>query len=461
LKMSLRVLALGRVWLALVVCAGLVASCRGKSATTEDSETHFLSACTDTCSGGLTCICGVCTKPCTTQDSCGELSESAACEDSCAEASTKFCDVACAGDAECSRLGGGFVCNAGHCRPEAELSSGGTGSTGDTSNTGGAGHPSGVGGSAMSAGAGGSADTPARACKASPATSPSLPAPTELDPEVLARAAAVVGSCVPDDGVARIGEHIWGEHLGSPLFHHRLGAQLDCLANAACGCAAVEQCLGVTYGVAPEAGCTTQCDGDLLTGCEEGQRITVNCGYLGQSCDMSLNCVSEPARACEESEEPTCTAEGEVSYCSRGILRETPCQSFGFSCVNGECVGEGSACDDFADPAQLEIVGTGCSGDTLQACLGRHTTTLDCTTQGPGFGCRAAGGTFFCGLAADCVPPNDAGLPATPTSCDGTVLSFCNAGRLERVDCTSLGFSGCDLDTSVGHYGCTPGVTGQ
>lgn len=449
LKMRFRVLALGRVWLAIVVCAGSFASCRGKSATTEDNEAHFLDACSDTCSGGLTCICGVCTKSCTAQGSCGELSANASCEDSCAEASTKICDVACADDAECSRLGGGFVCNAGHCRQDAEVASGGTGNTGGT------------GGAAASAGAGGDAGSPLRACKARPAASPSLPDPTELDPEVLARAAAVVGSCIPDDGVARNAGHIWGEHLGSPLFHYRLGAQLDCLANAACGCAAVEQCLGVTYSVAPEAGCATQCDGDLLTGCEDGQRITVNCGYLGQSCDVSLNCVSEPARACDESEEPTCTAEGEVLYCSRGILRETPCQSLGFSCVNGECVGEGSACDDFPEAAELEIVGTSCSGDTLQACLGRHATTLDCTTQGPGFGCQALGGAFFCGLAADCVPPNEAGVPATPASCDGTVLSFCNAGRLEQVDCTSLGFSGCEIDTSIPHYGCTPGVTGR
>jgi hypothetical protein len=447
--MSWRVLAWGPVWLAIIVVLGHFAGCRGRSDTTEDSETHFLSQCTDTCSGGLTCICGVCTKPCTETDSCAEFSPSASCEDSCGEASTRICDMTCIGDGECASLGSGFVCNAGHCRQDAEVASGGAGNTG------------GAGGPATRGGSGGTANGPLLACKARPAAAPSLPGPTELDPDVLARAAAVVGSCIPDDGVARSGGHIWAEHLGAPLFHYRLGAQLDCLANAACGCAAVEQCLGVTYGVAPEAGCATQCDGDLLTGCEDGQQLTVNCGHLGQSCDTSLNCVSEPAQACDGTNGPTCTAEGEVLYCSRGILRKTPCQSLGFSCLNGECVGEGSACADSPDAAQLEIVGTGCSGDTLQACLGRHTTTLDCTTQGPGFGCQAAGGVFFCGLAADCTPPNESGLPATPASCDGSVLSFCNAGRLEHVDCTSLGFSGCEIDTSIPHYGCTPGVTGQ
>lgn len=314
-------------------------------------------------------------------------------------------------------------------------------------------------GATAGANAGGASSLPA--CSANRDSSPSLPEPSQLDPDVLARAAVVVGSCVPDDGVARNAAHIWREHLGAPLFHRRLGAQLDCLANAACGCTALEQCLGMKRGLAPAAGCAAQCAGDVLSGCEDEQQFELDCGSLGQTCDESLNCVSEPAQACEGTEAPSCSAEGEVRYCSRGIWRTTPCQSVGFSCLNGECVGQGAACDASPDESQVELSGMACSGDTLQACLGERATTVDCTKQGPGFSCQSVSGTFFCGLDAECVPPNPAGAAMPPASCDGDVLTFCSAGRIERLDCTALGFSGCEIDTSVGRYGCVPGAVLQ
>lgn len=312
-----------------------------------------------------------------------------------------------------------------------------------------------------SAGASGGGAPSSSACAATRDPSPSLPEPTELDPDVLARAAVVVGSCMPDDGVARNAGHIWNEHLGAPLFHHRLGAQLDCLANGACGCTAIEECLGIKRALAPAAGCAAQCAGDVLSGCEDEQQFVLDCGSLGQSCDESLNCVSEPAQACEGSEAPTCSAEGEVRYCSRGIWRTTPCQSVGFSCLNGECVGEGAACDASPDASEVELTGMACSGDTLQACLGGRATTVDCTKQGPGFSCQSVSGTFFCGLAAECAPPTPSGAAMPPASCDGNVLTFCSAGRIERLDCTTLGFTGCEIDTSASRYGCVPGAALQ
>ena len=89
-------------------------------------------------------------------------------------------------------------------------------------------------------------------------------------------------------------------------------------------------------------------------------------------------------------------------------------------------------------------------------CLGGRLTSVDCATQGPGFTCQSRDGSFFCGLAADCVPSNNYSSTTT-ASCDGSTLSFCNAGRVERVDCAELGFSGCDIDKKVDHYGCIPG----
>jgi hypothetical protein len=401
LMMSWRFLALGRVWLGACAVAGLVAGCDDRPATSDDR------------------------------------------------------DLTCTADDDCSSLGSGFVCDAGHCREDVEAPLGGSGNSGAPGSSGAPGN------SGASAGAGGAAEPSLSACAANRDSSPSLPEPTELDPDLVARAAAVVGSCMPDDGVARNADHIWGEHLGVPLFHHRLGTQVECLANAACGCAAVELCLGVTRGPAPDAECATQCDGDVLSGCDEGEVFTIDCGSLGQSCDESLNCVSEPPQPCAGGEQPTCTAEGEVQYCTRGILRKTPCQSVGFSCVNGECVGEGAACDSFASASRVELVGTGCAGNTLEACLGGHSTSVDCATQGPGFSCQSLEGTFFCGLAADCVPPTSSGSAMPPASCDGNVLTFCSAGRIEQLDCTTLGFTGCEIDTSLARYGCVPGVVLQ
>src|SRR6478735_5886805 len=74
---------------------GLVAGCGQESTGGDSSETHFLARCTDSCGGGLECLCGVCTKTCTQASGCGELDPSASCEDSCSASATKVCDMPC------------------------------------------------------------------------------------------------------------------------------------------------------------------------------------------------------------------------------------------------------------------------------------------------------------------------------------------------------------------------------
>jgi len=124
-------------------------------------------------------------------------------------------------------------------------------------------------------------------------------------------------------------------------------------------------------------------------------------------------------------------------------------------------VGEGASCSESIGDSELtNPVGTGCVGNTLRGCLGGQATSVECATQGPGFGCQSLDGTFFCGLAAECVPAETYSASAS-ASCQGTTLTFCNAGRLEHLDCTELGFSGCEIDKKVDHYGCTPGVALQ
>jgi hypothetical protein len=104
-----------------------------------------------------------------------------------------------------------------------------------------------------------------------------------------------------------------------------------------------------------------------------------------------------------------------------------------------------------------------CTGTTFEACVNARRHEFDCSSYGPGFTCQSYDGVPFCGLASECRPGNvvDAdwelsqqGKPEP--SCDGTTLVFCNAGRLERIDCTELGFTGCDIDDGLG---CIPSPT--
>lgn len=318
------------------------------------------------------------------------------------------------------------------------------GAAGSKNTSGAAGKPSGGGGSN------------AGACQREPDRSPTVPAPTELDPDLVARAAAVIGSCMPDDGVARNAAHIWLEHLSAPRMYFRHGAQLDCFANANCGCDAIEQCLRWVYS-APPATCEGGCDGDVFKGCGDEVQVTVDCGLLGLSCDPDANCVPATAEPCSDSVEPSCTADGEISFCDDGFTREAPCQSLGFTCAEGKCIGEGATCtDDSGFDEAVVLSGVSCAGDTLTACVGGHTTAVDCTKQGPGFSCQIKGDISFCGLAAECIPADNYAAPEPPT-CDGTVLTFCSAGRLEHIDCTQLGFTGCTIDRPNNAWGCTPG----
>jgi hypothetical protein len=131
---------LGRFLAGLVVCA---AGC-GVTATSGDSESHFLRLCTDEC-GELSCICGVCTQACDDDDVCQGLADTATCQDvsaTCGDdpsAPTSACDVGCENDDDCGELGAGYTCDSGECRYPAPEGSGGSNGAGASSNAGGSG----------------------------------------------------------------------------------------------------------------------------------------------------------------------------------------------------------------------------------------------------------------------------------------------------------------------------------
>ncbi len=324
----------------------------------------------------------------------------------------------------------------------------------------------GAAGNASSSGTAGSSGNAVSSamCHADPVRAPSASEPTALDPGRVARAAAVIGTCVPDDGVARNTDVLWSGQASSDQPYERFQMQLDCLANSACGCQAAANCLG--YTVSKVATCVSGCNAGVFTACGDafdlvvGYQTTMDCKTVGLRCDPTVGCVDRAPTACDETFVAGCNADGQPEYCDSGLVHHgATCADLGLDCVAGACSGRGAACPDAqGGPAFVRLQGTGCEGSTLTACVAGKLARIDCSERGPDFGCQHFSGAFFCGLAGECSPSGTSVLAPAP-SCAGTVLEFCSAGRLEHVDCVELGFSGCTVDDLHGLHGCTPGLS--
>lgn len=159
-------------WLVLGFGMLCLCACSNDGGAQAGSQTHFLSQCDDSCARPYSCICGVCTKPCSSAAACSDASSGAMClapvpgsaAGSCS-ASSNVCDLGCQVNADCSALGasgdgaGSFACDQGRCREvSGSASSGGApaGGTSAASGSGGsaAGGRSGAGGN-VSGGSGG------------------------------------------------------------------------------------------------------------------------------------------------------------------------------------------------------------------------------------------------------------------------------------------------------------------
>ena len=114
---------------AILLCFG----CRGGNGDPQtDSETHFLARCETGCGEGLTCLCGVCTRACSSSDECSPLASGAQCvavadrpaEAACADApGPAFCDLPCSGTPSCAGLGPPNRCQSGYCRAGCPVTS--------------------------------------------------------------------------------------------------------------------------------------------------------------------------------------------------------------------------------------------------------------------------------------------------------------------------------------------------
>ena len=266
-----------------------------------------------------------------------------------------------------------------------------------------------------------------------------------IDPDTAARAAVFIASCGLDDHINEFLERFYVERGGEPL-DLALAASPECLKDKTNGCAAVEECLGLTVTMDPA--CTDACNGDVLTACEGPLRLTVDCGKLGLACSLTQGgCITNPPPpACNPATfQGTCTDAPHI--CTLGGIEGfgPKCADLGLTCGETQfdepvCQGTGAACQsDFADPLSASLQqGLACEGDDLRVCVNGGEHVLDCAGAITGASCQTGSAKPYCGFATDCEPG------ASSETCEGDNVVICNAGRVEKIDCKALGFTTCD-----------------
>ena len=260
-----------------------------------------------------------------------------------------------------------------------------------------------------------------------------------LDETSIARASVLLNSCVSDDGFLRTQTYLRG-HAGGYAYPNS-DAMVACLADVSDGCAGVRACFGLSEPQDDDP-CDT-CMGNVAVVCIDG-KVRWDCDAIDATCSAG-RCIPRDGEECEEPSGPlTCDQEGRPFHCDDNVGQRGPsCPSFGLLCApeGGHTgAGQGTGAECTARDSDLAIdyyTGVACTGDTLTACLDGRLGDLDCTRFGRGFGCQEFSGAFFCGTASECDP-----VTFQP-ACEGAQRVFCNAGKIERVDCTELGFSAC------------------
>ncbi len=263
-----------------------------------------------------------------------------------------------------------------------------------------------------------------------------------LDPAAVVRASILFGSCIPDDGIAdALNDYYYEPESGLRLEDSLLIDGLDCLGMATDGCAAIERCTAVHFDL--EGPCDDRCDGNTYHSCDDEWHFSIDCMQYFRTCDVD-------ARGCRLSSEEVCSdtftascVDGRPSYCDETEQMGMDCAMYGLECAiadgDAACRGTGSECGfGLGSPSSLFVQGTRCTDAThLEACINGGSGIIDCAQVATGFTCQTAFGKPFCGLDDACDPTE------TTDSCDGTTLVTCNAGRVDRVDCTALGFTEC------------------
>jgi len=279
--------------------------------------------------------------------------------------------------------------------------------------------------------------------------------PADID--AYARAAVVMGSCSTGDSIDQIIASMW---LGPGYNPSRITYTdlVSCFASNHNGCDVLSICMGYTF-ERTSRDCEPTCQGAVFEFCGDGVSMKIDCGKLGMKCDPDANCIEKDVTSCDPSERRVWCDGGVATGCVNGYVRHImACEDMGLACDEGQCIGKGEACNSDLEGVFIDdlFFGRNCRGSVLENCIGGRQHDQDCSEVGPGFSCQVYQGRAFCGVASECPPsgsPHEE--PVSAPFCDGTKVVFCNAGRIERIDCKDLGFSGCDLEDA---RGCVPGL---
>jgi hypothetical protein len=212
---------------------------------------------------------------------------------------------------------------------------------------------------------------------------------------------------------------------------------IDCVRQAGNDCAAVATCLN---GGDPRVACDPAtevpgCVGNAITACDfTGTRTAYDCSPFGYVCSGISNagCGLGPCA----SGGAACVG-GVSGGCASGrLIPRDDCRMYaGASCdsQSGLCKGSGAACTSDV-----------CQGSTQMVCRDGSTAPFDCAQLG--LTCVVLFGNVRCGLGTDCTE-------AFSDSCNGSVLTYCDAGLVKTLDCVAAGWASC---SNVGPPTCSP-----
>jgi hypothetical protein len=235
----------------------------------------------------------------------------------------------------------------------------------------------------------------------------------------------------------------------------RTRAIYECLATKTIGCKALTECMGFAYST--DGPCDAGCTGTLYQECSQSLRIKVECAVLGLQCGPKLYCSAPGTQVCNPATyQDTCDNGVPVGCEDELVVRGPRCSDYGAACEAGRCKGTGGACTGttIGETSAVVLEGQRCEGGKLVACANGGLATIDCATVGKGFSCfdspdGGANATAYCGTATECSPKS--AWTKVAATCEGTSVVFCNGGKVQKLDCTTLGFTGCDKGV------CRPG----
>ncbi len=283
-----------------------------------------------------------------------------------------------------------------------------------------------------------------------------------------------VAVCVPDCDGAQCGSDGCGGVCGACDAGDVCNADKQCETPSGCG--------DVTF--------EGQCNGNVLTWCQDDELHTFDCAGLG-----AFECKAEP-----DTDPPSfdCLPTGDecTPNCAGQACGSDGCGGVcgtcaeGSSCVEGQCQGPVDPCNgltwegccdgavlNYCDnnaPVTVNCGGAGCgwdAGNNYYNCnfsgdgpaefpkeCGAAACEPDCTGKICGSdGCGGTCGTCTDGLTCEAGQCVDACQGLTyEGQCEGDVLSFCNGGQIASGDCAEFGGC-CGWDPGGGYFDCLEG----